>query len=404
MRSKRLALLCLALFGSVVAAAAQQQVTMDRPGGGNVDVDPMRCWWRTSTGAIRTGEAFSLTLTCAAIENDAVQVATDETPLAGGVIAMAPFEVVSAAHPPDLRTPDRRFFQYEYTLRILNPDQIGKDVYLPELILHYRVNSRIAANAENQGRDLAYRLPPYAVKILPMVPQAALDIRDGIDETFGTVDGLRFRASVLRITALAFAALGALMTLVSLLRLSGRLTARPKHGARVLGDAAVLAAAARELDAVAQESVGGWSDLLRDRALAAGRITAAGALGRPVTQREAQKVKESSGGRVFVPGTFRGGKALLLSSAATADDLARAVAHADEDLPADRRELLLGLESALAALGAAHYRRDPAADRGPLDQALGALSQATTSLKADGAWPKRLLRRLRRGRRAAQEA
>lgn len=404
MRSRRFVLSCLALFGSLVTASAQQQVTMDRPGGGNVDVDPMRCWWRTSTGAVRTGETFSLALTCAALENDAVQVAVDETPLAGGVIAMAPFEVVSASHPPDLRTADRRFFQYQYTLRILNPDQIGKDVYLPEQILHYRINSRIAASAENQGRDLAYRLPPQAVKILPMVPQAALDIRDGVDENFGAVDALRFRANVLRIAALALVALGALMTLVSLLRLSGKLTRRPKHGARVLGDAGILAAAARELDAVAQESAGGWSDGLLDRALAAARITAAAALGRPVTQRETEKPTTSSGGRLFVPGSFRGGKAILLSAAVTAEDLARAVARADDDLPADRRDLLLGLESAIADLGAAHYRREPAGDRSRLDQALTVITQAATNLKAEVAWPKRVLRSLRRGGRATQQA
>ncbi|MSO30891.1 MAG: hypothetical protein EXQ48_08115 [Acidobacteria bacterium] len=415
MRSRRLALSSLVVSCLVPASlllwggpapASAQQVTLEAPAGApNVDVDPMRCWWRTSIGAVRTGETFSLTLTCAVIENNDVQVVPDETPLAGGVIAIAPFEVASSSHPPDLRTPDRRFFQYQYTLRILNAEMIGKDVYLPELILHYRINSRIAANLENQGRDLAYRLPPYVVKILPSVPEAALDIRDSIDESFGSIDALRFRASVLRIAAFALVALGALMTVVSLLRLSGRLTKRPAQGVRVLGDAAVLGAAARELDDVAQESaVAGWTENLLDRALAAGRIAAANALGRAVTQRPAGTRARSGEGHVFVPGTFfPGGKATLLSATATAEDLARAVARG-ASLPPERRELLLGLESAIGTLGAAHYRRDTARDRGALDDALGAMLLATRSLKSDAAWPKRFLRSLRRGGRAEQQA
>src|SRR5260370_36286 len=30
-----------------------------------VQVDPIRCWWRTSAGAVRIGETFDLRLTCA---------------------------------------------------------------------------------------------------------------------------------------------------------------------------------------------------------------------------------------------------------------------------------------------------------------------------------------------------
>ena len=44
---------------------------------------------------------------------------------------MAPFEVVGGTHPADLRSGQRRFFQYHYTLRIINPDAIGQDVPIP---------------------------------------------------------------------------------------------------------------------------------------------------------------------------------------------------------------------------------------------------------------------------------
>src|SRR5689334_15854493 len=136
----------------------------------SVEVDPIRCWWRTSAGAVRLGEAFDLSLTCAVLENEAVQVVPDESRLPNGVIAMAPFEVVTGSHPADLHSGSRRFFQYLYTIRLINPDGIGKDVRIPDVQIHYRVNSKIAANTALQGRDLVYVMPPISVRIASMVP------------------------------------------------------------------------------------------------------------------------------------------------------------------------------------------------------------------------------------------
>ena len=50
-----------------------------------VEADPIRCWWRTSASSVRIGEPFSLVLTCAVLENDAVQVVPDEARLAPSV-------------------------------------------------------------------------------------------------------------------------------------------------------------------------------------------------------------------------------------------------------------------------------------------------------------------------------
>jgi hypothetical protein len=99
----------------------------------NVEVDPIRCWWRTSAGAVRTGETFSVVLTCAVLDTPAVQVVPDESRLGTATAQMTPFEVVGGNHPPDLRAGQRRFFQYEYTLRAIGPDLIGRDVALPEM-------------------------------------------------------------------------------------------------------------------------------------------------------------------------------------------------------------------------------------------------------------------------------
>ena len=113
-----------------------------------------------------------------------MQVVPDQSHLGVEVAAMAPFEVVGGSHPADLRSGNRRFFQYQYILRIINPDAIGKDVKIPDTVIHYKVNSRVAANTSMQGRDLTYVLPTEEVRVASMVPADATDIRDSSGESF----------------------------------------------------------------------------------------------------------------------------------------------------------------------------------------------------------------------------
>ncbi len=116
-----------------------------------VEVDPIRCWWRTSSAAVRMGETFTVGLTCAVLETDGVQVIPDESQLTDSAVQLNPFEVIGGSHPPDLRSGQRRFFQYDYVTRVINPDVIGQDVPLPNLVVHYRVNSRLPGNAAHAG-------------------------------------------------------------------------------------------------------------------------------------------------------------------------------------------------------------------------------------------------------------
>ena len=162
--SKRLILTGVILAGLSGLANAQPAPTKES-GTRNVEVDPIRCWWRTSAGAVRIGEQFDVSLTCAILETDAVSVVVDESRLGNAVVQMSPFEVVAGTHPSDLHAGMRRFFQYEYRLRIINPDAAGTDVRIPDVALHYRVNSRVTGNAAVQGRDLLYYLPPQVIRV-----------------------------------------------------------------------------------------------------------------------------------------------------------------------------------------------------------------------------------------------
>ena len=240
----RVALAVLALLGSR-SAFAQTPATAP-PGLTSVEVDPIRCWWRTSAGAVRVGEPFDLTLTCAVLENESVQVVPDESRLGSGAIQMAPFEIVSGNHPADLRSGLRRFFQYLYTLRVINPDAIGKDVKIPDLAIHYRVNSRVAANQALQGRDLTYLLPQQWIRVASMVPADTADIRDAAGESFTASEALRFRAGVLNIVAITLIALGALMVLIVLFQLTRALRRPAAAGPGRLSTHGVLKAAVED--------------------------------------------------------------------------------------------------------------------------------------------------------------
>lgn len=384
----------------MVAALAGAQPPPTQPEGTrNIEVDPIRCWWRTGAGAVRIGETFDLWLTCATLENDAVQVIPDESRLGTAVVQMAPFEVLGGAHPADIRSGSRRFFQYQYILRVISPDAIGKDLPLPPTVLHYRVNSRVAGNTAIQGRDLVYVLPPQSIRVESMVPADATDIRDASGVSFSVGERLRFRAGVMNIIAITCVALGVLMSVLVILRLLGGMRRTPADES-LMPTRSIVRAVLRELLRVqrAREQAG-WNEGLAARALAATRIAAACAIGRPVNQRLADPGGKPPEGRLFLPGAKRG-KPLGLSSPVTAADVARA---SGQPAFADRPHLD-DLRDALAALSSAQYGKTTSLslDEAALDHALSAAIAASTRVKAEHAWLKTLLRQLPFGGAAAE--
>ena len=248
---------------------------------------------------MRIGEPFDYMLTCAVIETEAVQVVADESRLGITVVQMTPFEVVGGTHPADLRSGNRRFFQYDYSLRMINPDVIGQDAALPLIDIHYRVNSRIAANSAMQGRELAYVLPVQYVRILSMVPPDATDIRDTRDASFNRIERVAFRAGVLEIVAITLVALGGLMTILALVGIARRTQRAKGPVERLISRPALLRLATRELSEAQRESVAqGWTEGLVTRAVSALRISAAGALGRPISQRLVDPARRTGPGPI----------------------------------------------------------------------------------------------------------
>ncbi len=357
--SKRLLLTGFLFLGLSGLAGAQPAPTPES-GTRNVAVDPIRCWWRTSAGAVHVGEQFDLTLTCAVLESEAVSVVVDESRLGNAVVQMAPFEVVSGTHPADLHAGIRRFFQYEYRLRLINPDVVGQDVRMPDIGLHYRVNSKVDGNASVQGRDLLYFLPPAVIRIESLVPDGATDIRDASGAAFGSIDALTFRSGLFNIIGLALIAFGGLMVLLVLIRLARGAKTRTPADQRELSTSALLGVATRELAAVKRErSTAGWTDELLDRALGAARVAGAGAMGRPINQRVTEDAELAVGeGRLMTRGPRRGTRRIV-SASATPHDLTGLAARLK---PNDsRRTNVEALRDALTALTAAQVRPRPGA-------------------------------------------
>ena len=157
----------------------------------------------------------------------------DESRLSVASIQMAPFEILGGSHPPDVRRGSRRFFQYDYQLRIISRDAIGHDVNVPPLTISYRVHSRVGAAATLEGRDLSYVLPAMPIKVLSLVPADATDIRDASEASLGDRRRMRFRSRLFELLALALGALAAVMIVLALVPLARQARAKTSTGPRV---------------------------------------------------------------------------------------------------------------------------------------------------------------------------
>ncbi len=355
-----------------------------RPGG----IDPIRCWWQSSAGAITIGESFEVVLTCAVIETVSMQVVADESRLGVASIQMAPFEILGGTHPADAHHLQRRFFQYHYQLRLISADAIGHDINVPALSIPYRVHSRVGAAAALEGRDLTYLLPALPIKVLSLVPADAADIRDGSDASLGAVESLRFRSSLFEMLALAFGVIGAVMAVLALLPLARRAGNSGTITSDRLPDRAVAAATADELhSAQALAAAEGWSDAAVARALAATRVVAALAIDHHISEKALKANVPVPEGRLAVSHGRLKARRAAVSSSATAADVALAASRLDDAVSLSHRHQLQGLQAALADLTAALYRQAPARDAAVLNEAARHVEEVAHDLQRErSAW------------------
>jgi hypothetical protein len=372
-------LVLLAFFLLAAAGAAQQRGNAGRPAGPAdpegplVEVAPIRCWWRASVGAVTIGEPFDVRLTCAVLENDSVQVVPDETRLTVAGVQLPPFEIVGGEHPADTRAGQRRFFQYRYTLRLVNADEIGQDISLPRLPITYKVQSRVAANATLAGRDFTYMMPGLSMRVVSLVPEDAADIRDGADVGLERVEALRFRARLADIASIALLAAGVLLAVLAGAAVRGRVRPAAATGRPRLAESRVLGAASGELSRVASAAGGGWTPELVGAAHAALRLVGAVALGRGLSEQPLAPATAPPEGRLAARARVPWRPGVAIASATTAADLTRELEAVKTGVSIADRVGLEALRDALAAFTAARYAPAEAPlDGGPLAAALEA--------------------------------
>ena len=271
----------IALIASLVAAAPAFAQT----GTDMVEVEPIKCWWRTSATAVRTGESFDVRLTCAVVETDAARVVPDLSKLDPTVVQLPPFEVLGGTHPADMVTTGRRFIQYDYRMRVIAEDAFGADVAIPPLEVSYRIESKVAGGDAVQGREVSYSLPRASVRLISVVPDDTSDIREAPASAFGEIEARSSRAGLFRTSATILFALASVMALVILFGMVRRKTKTTAMASTHLGARTILRGVASELNDVQGASRGGWTPELAGRALSAARISGSYASGRAVAQR-----------------------------------------------------------------------------------------------------------------------
>jgi len=278
-----------------------------------VEVEPITCWWRTSTSAVRTGEPFGLTLTCAVVETEANKVVPDFSKLDPTVVQLPPFEVQGGTHAGDLVTPGKRFFQYDYRLRLIAEDAFGNDVTIPPLEISYRIESKVAGGDTTQGRDQSYSLPRASVRLISLVPDDTSDIREAAAAQFGAIENRDSRANLMQTVAGVLFGLAGVVAIVMLIGMLRRKAPKSATAAAHMAPRTILSAVSKELDQVQRASRGGWTQELAGRALAALRIAGAYATNRSIGQRPAAAgetplegvlvVRSFGRGEVFVSGS-----------------------------------------------------------------------------------------------------
>jgi hypothetical protein len=384
--------LCVRSGLAVIGLVLSVSVCVAQPDQELVEVDPIRCWWRTSHGSVSVGQPFTLVLTCAVVETDAVRVVPDESPLAVGTVQLAPFELLGGSHPADLRRGQRRFFQYDYALRLIDPTAIGRDISLPQLTIHYRVESRLQSEAL-EGRDRTYVLPAHSVRIASNVPADAPDIRDASDAPFGAIETTRFRARLFEWASLALGALGFIVLVPAAVRALGLARTRPKADTLAASPHTVLRRATAELAEVRQQGQGGWDDRLIARALAAVRLLAGYAIARPPRQHALSRNTDVPDSRLVVTQGLLRRRRVSVASAVTAADLSRAIDRLPETGPTERRALLEQLRQSLTTLSRAQYGAGAAKHEG-IEEAVQEALSAGWQVRREHAWWREVLRRV----------
>ena len=344
-------------------------------------VEAIRCWRRVSRNAVYVGERFTMDVTCSVVETDTARTVPDQTVLEPETMDVAPFEVLDGEHYEDIRTGPYRFFQYHYTLRVINESSFGEDIEIPALDITYRIERRLGNNPALVGRERRYILPAEPVRVLSLVPESIVDIRDFPPATFGDAQARVFRATLLTLLATLFGvvAVGVMgFGVVRALRQRRGGAATPVAGR--LSQPRIVHRALGELTRVQQTTTGGrWNEDSASRALAALRVAGSVAVSGPVVQTPVDAGTPARDGQLRVRHGVLRPRTAVISSGLTAAALTRRLERMRTGRAGDTDTALAeDLGRAIAVFTSARYGRESAL---PTDALTRALDSGITGLR-----------------------
>jgi hypothetical protein len=373
-----------AILGTLPSVASAQTATRAAKEG-EVQSDPIKCWWKADRTAVRVGERFGLVLTCAAVEAGPIKVVPVLNQLEPGALSITPFEVVSGSRGEDVVAPPWRYVQFDYSVRLLSDGFFGQDLMIPALTVTYNLQNA----GGTQGRDQTYVLPALPIRILSLVPKSASDIRDASGQTFASIASRRFRASLARVLAWVSFGFAGVLGIFALVRAFMHVRAKNPVAVRTLPVPSVLSGCLDTLTDVAEDaSKTGWSPALARRAVAAMRVASAVALQRPVAQRFAGPDAVEREGQVTVRKGWIRPQRVLLSASVTPKGIASHLGNGRK-LRAGTRSKLESLSESLGVFSAASYGRNGKPDASALDAAVESSKDVIRSLRASARWPMR---------------
>jgi hypothetical protein len=356
-----------------------------KPREGEVQSDPIKCWWKADREAVRVGERFGLVLTCAVIEAGPITVVPVLNQLEPGALSITPFEVVSGSRGDDMVAPPWRYVQFDYAVRLLSDGFFGQDVMIPGVTVTYNLQTA----GGTQGRDQTYMLPALPMRILSLVPRSASDIRDASGQTFASIESRRFRASLAQILAWVSFAFAGVLAVFALVRAVARFRSRSAVTVRKLPVPSVLGGCLDTISEVAADaSRTGWTPDLARRAVAAMRIAGAVALNRPVAQDFVGSDAVERDGQVTIRKGWIRPRRVLLSASVTSKSIASHLGNG-RAIRGNARARLESIAEALGVFSVASYGRNGKADASALDAAAESSRDVIRSLRTSARWPVR---------------
>ncbi len=392
----------IAVVLSVPFVIPRAQAQAPQPNAENNDTsDRIKCWWKTDKNAVEVAEQFTLTLTCGVSEARGAKIIPKMEPLDPGAVQFSPFEVVSGTRHEDIQAPPWRYFQYEYTLRLIDDDAFRQDEDIPGLTVTYNVQSDVAGAPA--GRDQMYVLPDLPIHILSLVPKKATDIRDAPHENFAAPKARLVRATAEFIAAGIFFGFGVLMLAFVLVTAIRRNRGRAAVKTPALSDTTLVRACLQELGRLHSELTrGGWTPERAGSALTALRIGSAVAMGRPVSQTQVDMAVLAREGQFAVrKGIFKRER-IVVSAPVTADVIERyrmngnrhatnVRTNAKREPGRVRPQIVISdeLGKSLVTFSAVRYGRNGSLDVPALNRALENARTALKHLLVKTLWPMR---------------